>query len=136
MCRKLVAVTDLTEGINSPLLPFFVSQIILLFVHNQFKARPHIKSPTLPLPPGPRPWPILGNMMQLGEMPPVTLSEFTKVYGPLISLKLRTQLVVVGSSPAVAKEILKEKYHLLYAPPYVPHALPAERSKLSYISLG
>lgn len=135
MCRKLVTLADLTEGINNPLLPLYVSLIILLFLHNQFKARPHFKSPTLPLPPGPRPWPILGNIMQLGKMPHVTLSEFTKVYGPLISLKLGSQLVIVGSSPAVAKEILNEKDHLLSAR-YVPQVMPAERSKLSYTSLG
>lgn len=135
MYRKLVALTDLTEGINNPLLPLYVSLIILFFIHSQFKARPLVKLPPLPLPPGPRPWPILGNFMQLGKMPHVTLSEFAKVYGPLISLKLGTQLVIVGSSPAVAEEILKEKDHLLSAR-YVPHVMPVERSKLSYISLG
>ncbi|CDP16590.1 unnamed protein product [Coffea canephora] len=44
----------------------------------------------------------------MGKMPHVTLSKFAQTYGPLMSLKLGTQyVVVVGSSPAAAIEILK-----------------------------
>ncbi|XP_058093543.1 probable (S)-N-methylcoclaurine 3'-hydroxylase isozyme 2 [Magnolia sinica] len=59
------------------------------------------------LPPGPRPWPILGNLLQLGDMPHSHLAKLAQSYGHLFTLKLGVQTVVVASSPAAAAEILK-----------------------------
>ncbi|KAI7731841.1 hypothetical protein M8C21_012394 [Ambrosia artemisiifolia] len=59
------------------------------------------------LPPGPRPWPIIGNMHQMAKNPHIVAANFAKKYGPLISLRLGTRLLVVASSPEAAKEILK-----------------------------
>ncbi|KAG5616873.1 hypothetical protein H5410_016697 [Solanum commersonii] len=69
------------------------------------------KSPNLP--PGPRPWPLLGNILQIGKSPHISLAQFAKIHGPLISVKLGTQLVVVASSPDSAAEILKTQDRLL-----------------------
>ncbi|PHT53096.1 hypothetical protein CQW23_07558 [Capsicum baccatum] len=65
------------------------------------------------LPPGPRPWPVLGNIFQFGKKPHISLAEFAKIHGPLISVRLGTQLVVVASSPDTASEILKTQDRLL-----------------------
>lgn len=65
------------------------------------------------LPPGPRRWPLLGNLLQIGKTPHVSLAKFAQIHGPLISVKLGTQLVVVASSPASAAEILKSQDRLL-----------------------
>ncbi|KAK2985108.1 hypothetical protein RJ640_022986 [Escallonia rubra] len=59
------------------------------------------------LPPGPRPWPIIGNILDVGRKPHISITHFANLHGPLISLKLGSQLLVVGSSPAAATEILK-----------------------------
>ncbi|XP_055828709.1 probable (S)-N-methylcoclaurine 3'-hydroxylase isozyme 2 [Solanum dulcamara] len=67
------------------------------------------------LPPGPRPWPVLGNILQIGKRPHISLAEFAKIHGPLISVKLGTQIVVVASSPDSAAEILKTQDRLLSA---------------------
>ncbi|KAJ8771526.1 hypothetical protein K2173_026703 [Erythroxylum novogranatense] len=65
------------------------------------------------LPPGPKPWPIIGNILQLRKNPHVSLANLAKVHGPLVSLRLGTQLLVVGSSPLAASEILKTQDRLL-----------------------
>nr|AZP01948.1 cytochrome P450 CYP80F5 [Panax ginseng] len=66
------------------------------------------KAKTLPLPPGPYAWPLVGNIFQMrGKPPHLLLANLAKIHGPLISLRLGAQLVVVGSSPAAAEEILK-----------------------------
>ncbi|XP_024970222.1 probable (S)-N-methylcoclaurine 3'-hydroxylase isozyme 2 [Cynara cardunculus var. scolymus] len=65
------------------------------------------------LPPGPPPWPIIGNIHQIGESPQVSMAMFAQQYGPLISLHLGTQLLVVASSPEAAIGILKSHDHLL-----------------------
>ncbi|KAF9616892.1 hypothetical protein IFM89_032854 [Coptis chinensis] len=81
-----------------------------------------IKSPSN-LPPGPFPWPIIGNILNMGNKPHISLARLAKAYGPLISLRLGTQLVVVGSSQAAATEILKTHDRILSAR-CVPHVIP------------
>ncbi|CAL1371340.1 unnamed protein product [Linum trigynum] len=73
------------------------------------------KKAELPLPPGPKPWPILGNIPHMTRKVHITMSQFAKSYGPLISVKLGAQLIVVASSPAAAAEILKTHDRVLSA---------------------
>ncbi|XP_060203521.1 probable (S)-N-methylcoclaurine 3'-hydroxylase isozyme 2 [Lycium barbarum] len=70
---------------------------------------------SLNLPPGPRPWPVLGNILQIGKKPHISMAKFAKIHGPLISVRLGTQLVVVASSPDSATEVLKTQDRLLSA---------------------
>ncbi|KAH6785098.1 hypothetical protein C2S51_037553 [Perilla frutescens var. frutescens] len=60
------------------------------------------------LPPGPYPFPIIGNILQLGRNPHQSLSDLSKTYGPLISLQLGSVYTVVASSPEFAKLLLQE----------------------------
>ncbi|XP_077243124.1 putative (S)-N-methylcoclaurine 3'-hydroxylase isozyme 2 [Tasmannia lanceolata] len=78
-----------------------------------------LRKPYRNLPPGPRPWPIIGNLFQLGKNTHIDLANLAQTHGPLLSLRLGTQLVVVASSPASATEILKTHDRLLSAR-YVP----------------
>lgn len=100
----------------------------------------HLKSSLLTnsttLPPGPTPWPILGNIPHMvGSMPHVTLSNLAKTYGPLISLRLGTQLLIVGSSPEVAREFFKTK-DKIFSGRHVPKSVPSTQSELNQSSLG
>ncbi|KAJ9147861.1 hypothetical protein P3X46_029977 [Hevea brasiliensis] len=95
----------------------------------------HLKPSTPPIPPGPFSWPILGNILQLGNRPHVVLTQFAQIYGPLFSLRLGTQLVVVGSSQAAAMEILKTHDRILSGR-YVPHMAPTKSPELNKLSLG
>eukprot|EP01018_Ginkgo_biloba_P005219 Gb_05137 [translate_table: standard] len=59
------------------------------------------------LPPGPSPWPIVGNLHMLGRFPHRTLQALAKKYGPVMYLHLGSIRTVVVSSPEMAKEFLK-----------------------------
>ncbi|KAL4557635.1 hypothetical protein LXL04_035820 [Taraxacum kok-saghyz] len=61
----------------------------------------------LPLPPGPYPWPLVGNLFQIGKNAHIRLDEMAQVHGPLILLRLGQRIVIVGSSSSAASEILK-----------------------------
>ncbi|KAI3681652.1 hypothetical protein L6452_36454 [Arctium lappa] len=56
------------------------------------------------LPPGPDPFPIIGNLLQLTYKPHRSLATLSKRYGPLMSLKLGSRTTIVVSSPDMAKE--------------------------------
>ncbi|XP_023750119.1 cytochrome P450 76T24 [Lactuca sativa] len=56
------------------------------------------------LPPGPYPFPIIGNILKLGNKPHRSLAILSKRYGPLMSLKLGRRTTIVVSSPDIAKE--------------------------------
>nr|WET52777.1 cytochrome P450 76AH20 [Ajuga reptans] len=58
------------------------------------------------LPPGPRPLPIVGNMLQLGNKPHQTFAQLSKKYGPLMSIHLGSVYTVIVSSPEMAKEVM------------------------------
>ncbi|KAL0382251.1 UNVERIFIED_CONTAM: (S)-N-methylcoclaurine 3'-hydroxylase isozyme 1 [Sesamum calycinum] len=59
------------------------------------------------LPPGPNAWQLLFTISQLRNKPHVAFHNLSKIYGPLFSMRLGGQLLVVASSPATAKAILK-----------------------------
>ncbi|KAL5551803.1 hypothetical protein UlMin_001979 [Ulmus minor] len=99
----------------------------LLFIILKYFFKPSFLSKSPSLPPGPFQWPIIGNIFQIGNDPHITFARFPQTYGPLFSLKLGTQLVIVGSSPAVAMEILKTQDRNFSAR-YVPHALMPPKS--------
>ncbi|KAK4418727.1 cytochrome [Sesamum alatum] len=66
------------------------------------------------LPPGPNPLPVIGNILELGEKPHQSLAKLSKIYGPLMRLKLGTMTTVVVSSPEVARIVL-QKYDQVFS---------------------
>ncbi|KAM0953993.1 putative flavonoid 3',5'-hydroxylase [Dioscorea sansibarensis] len=58
---------------------------------------------TLPLPPGPKGYPILGALPLVGSAAHVSLANLAKRYGPLMHLKLGNSHIVVVSSSSAAR---------------------------------
>ncbi|CAO2824457.1 unnamed protein product [Amaranthus hypochondriacus] len=56
-------------------------------------------------PPGPKSWPIIGNIHLLGTKPHYSVTKLSKKYGSIMSLKLGRITTVVISSPEIAKEM-------------------------------
>ncbi|KAL4602653.1 hypothetical protein ACB092_10G069000 [Castanea dentata] len=59
------------------------------------------------LPPGPKAFPLIGNLLELGDKPHKSLAKLSEVHGPIMSLKLGQVTTVVISSAAMAKEVLQ-----------------------------
>ncbi|KAF8028143.1 hypothetical protein BT93_E0912 [Corymbia citriodora subsp. variegata] len=66
------------------------------------------KSLTLNLPPGPRPWPVVGNLYGVKPVRFRCFSEWSRAYGPIISVWFGSTLNVIISSAELAREVLKE----------------------------
>ncbi|KAL0438782.1 UNVERIFIED_CONTAM: cytochrome [Sesamum latifolium] len=90
------------------------------------------------LPPGPRPFPIIGNFLHLGQKPHESLAELSKTYGPLMHLKLGTVDTIVVSSPEMAKEILHKHDQACSgrAVPVSAQTLDHHKMSIAWLSVG
>ncbi|PKI40444.1 hypothetical protein CRG98_039168, partial [Punica granatum] len=59
------------------------------------------------LPPGLRPLPVIGNLLELGSQPHRSLTNLASVHGPIMRLKLGRVTTMVISSAPMAREILQ-----------------------------
>lgn len=82
----------------------FLASSFLLFLSKLLTNNTHGK---LLLPPGPKPWPVIGNLNLLGSVPHRSLHTLALKYGELMYLKFGSKPVLVASSPEMAKEFLK-----------------------------
>lgn len=58
------------------------------------------------LPPGPPGWPIIGNLLQLSQLPHRDLASLCQKYGPLVYLRLGSVDAITTNDPAIIREIL------------------------------
>ncbi|KAF8720968.1 hypothetical protein HU200_023375 [Digitaria exilis] len=94
---------------EEPLLSWssFVGVLLLLLAVLLLRRRRCSTRKQYNLPPGPRPWPVIGNLNLIGPLPHRSLHELSARYGPLMSLQLGSYPAVVGSSVAMARFFLK-----------------------------
>nr|WGN96443.1 cytochrome P450 AspF [Aspergillus sp.] len=75
---------------------------------------------TLPLPPGPRALPIIGNLHQAPKRSPwKKYREWSRTYGPIFTLKNGSALTIVFSSAKLIKEHLERKNTVYSHRPYI-----------------
>jgi len=79
-----------------------ITCFVIFFVLEEKRGKRYCR-----LPPGPPGWPIVGNLLQLGNKPYESLFHLANRYGPLMSVSLGRKTVVIVSSPAMAKEVVK-----------------------------
>ncbi|XP_077230347.1 trimethyltridecatetraene synthase-like [Tasmannia lanceolata] len=77
----------------------------LIFLLSAFSG--HFRRRKLNLPPGPKPWPIIGNLNLIGSLPHRSIHQLSLKYGPIMKLQFGSFPVVVGSSVEAAKLFLK-----------------------------
>ncbi|KAG8374165.1 hypothetical protein BUALT_Bualt11G0102500 [Buddleja alternifolia] len=80
----------------------FLAALIFYF---KFKTS---SSSKLPPPPGPRGWPLIGNIFDVGTSAHQSFHELQSKYGPVLHLKLGTVNTVVIQSSAAAAELFKK----------------------------
>jgi hypothetical protein len=93
-----------------------------------FHIIPRSKATHSKLPPGPKPFPVIGNLLELGEKPHKSLSKLAKAHGPIMSLKLGKVTTIVISSAEIAKEVFQTHDRLL-ADRTIPNAIRVYNSE-------
>ncbi|KAG5232949.1 flavonoid 3'-monooxygenase [Salix suchowensis] len=89
----------------SPLILY--PALLSIFIYCLLHLRSLLDRRGKPLPPGPKPWPLVGNLPHLGPVPHHTMAALAKTYGPLMHLRLGFVDVVVAASASVASQFLK-----------------------------
>jgi len=111
-------VSSLVEGIvHSPLQwPYLLSLWGCLLLGGLYLR----KAAKLPLPPGPSPLPIIGNIHQLLSKPlPETLLEWHQKYGPIVSFQSGSRLMVSIASHNVCQDLMLRKGTLYNSRPNI-----------------
>lgn len=108
------------------------SAVVFLCFHG-FK-----RSSSSKLPPGPTPLPIIGNLLHFGQDPHRSLAKLSKIYGPLMYLKLGSIKSVVVSSPETAKEVLQKNDQICSsrAVPYALQAVDHDKVSVAFMPAG
>ncbi|KAG5527796.1 hypothetical protein RHGRI_028667 [Rhododendron griersonianum] len=125
MSPPLLSLIPVESNVFFPLI--FLSLLFILFLtHHRTPTR---KQP--PLPPGPTPWPVVGNRFQLSRKTPlhISLANLAQVHGPLMLLKMGSHQLIVGSSSAAAREILNTHDRILSGR-YISHVIQTKGSKI------
>ncbi|KAH0739214.1 hypothetical protein KY290_037919 [Solanum tuberosum] len=97
-----------------------IFSLIFLYILAKLSSRG-----TKKLPPGPSPWPIIGNLHVLGAKPHTSLANLAKKYGPIMSLKLGQITIVIISSSTIAKQVLKIQDQAFSTYRFIPNAIQA-----------
>ncbi|KAF8032913.1 hypothetical protein BT93_D1717 [Corymbia citriodora subsp. variegata] len=98
--------------------------LVLVFVQAlRFLKKKTSTSPSY-LPPGPPPLPVIGNLLELGNLPHKSLAKLTRTYGPIVKLQLGSITTIVISSPIAAREIL-QAHDMSFSSRMVPDTITA-----------
>jgi hypothetical protein len=95
------------------LMSFVIGLSLSWILIKTFHIIPRSKANHKKLPPGPKPFPVIGNLLELGDKPHKSLTELAKVHGPIMTLKLGRVTTIVISSANTAKEVLQTHDRLL-----------------------
>ncbi|KAL5824202.1 hypothetical protein ACOSQ3_020265 [Xanthoceras sorbifolium] len=95
------------ELINGTTTPWFSYLVAWLATLSLILLSRRLRRRKLNLPPGPKFWPIIGNLNLIGPLPHRSIRALSQKYGPIMQLKFGSFPVVVGSSAEIAKSILK-----------------------------
>ncbi|KAK2979682.1 hypothetical protein RJ640_027262 [Escallonia rubra] len=91
-------------------MPEYLSSAIVLLSLSWFAwillKRPKRRRPTLP--PGPRGLPLVGNLLSIDPELHTHFATLSRTYGPIFTLWLGKKVGIVVSSPALAKEVLRD----------------------------
>jgi coumaroylquinate(coumaroylshikimate) 3'-monooxygenase len=61
------------------------------------------------LPPGPRGWPIVGNLYDIRPLPHHALAKMASEYGPIMTIWMGQQRTIVLSNPGILKDTLRDQ---------------------------
>ncbi|XP_062145830.1 geraniol 8-hydroxylase-like [Alnus glutinosa] len=95
------------------LMSFVIGLCLFWILIKAFHIIPRSKATHSKLPPGPKPFPVIGNLLELGDKPHRSLTKLAKLHGPIMTLKLGRVTTIVISSADMAKEVLQTHDQIL-----------------------
>ncbi|KAN0135790.1 Cytochrome P450 [Lactarius tabidus] len=122
----------LTTGSAMATIPFITVVdivLVLTFLHLLFNFRVHRRRRGLPYPPGPKPWPIIGNLLDSPKQSQwITYTEMSKKYGlgfvvargDILYLQVFGQAIVVLCSLPAIKDLLEKRGEIFSDRPPLP----------------
>ncbi|KAI6691629.1 hypothetical protein NL676_028457 [Syzygium grande] len=93
----------------------------------------HLRRRKLKLPPGPKPWPIIGNLNIIDPFLHRSIHDLSRMYGPLVKLQVGCHDVVVGCSADMAKAFL-QTHDTVFA--YRPKLATGKYTAYNYSNMG
>lgn len=92
---------------------------VLFFIGGEQKEKN--KYAHLPLPPGPRPLPLLGNALDLPQSQEfVTYHEWSKIYGDVVHAEAFGRHIIILNSVRAAQELLDARSNIYSDRPHIP----------------
>ncbi|XP_074263217.1 cytochrome P450 76T24-like [Silene latifolia] len=135
----LVLMVNLFDKVSTTMEPYTISLFLISVIFVIFFVLKICRNSTKSkLPPGPKAWPIIGNIHQLGDKPHRSVAELSKKYGPIMTLKLGTMTIIVISSAEVAKEMFL-KHDLTFSGRAFPDATRVSnhhKHSMAFLSVG
>ncbi|KAH9016885.1 cytochrome P450 [Lactarius hengduanensis] len=78
-----------------------------------FAFRGHRRRRGRPYPPGPPPWPVIGNFLDVPKLSPwLAYANMSKKYGDVLCINVLGQVVIVLCSPTAIKDLLERRGEL------------------------
>lgn len=94
-------------------------ELLLITIISSIITYKLIKKLRSKIPPGPKPWPVVGNLYGLKPILFKCYNDWAVTYGPIISVWFGSNLNVVVSNSELAKQVLKEHDQVLADRPRV-----------------
>ncbi|XP_062257617.1 cytochrome P450 1B1 [Platichthys flesus] len=98
---------DVTLGGIDPATPraVLLALVTLLFTLHLWRW---LGQRSVPGPPGPLAWPLIGNAAQLGKLPHLYLTRMAQKYGNVFQIKLGSRTVVVLNGESIKQALVKQ----------------------------
>ncbi|OBZ67806.1 hypothetical protein A0H81_12430 [Grifola frondosa] len=95
--------------LDTPIILFPILSLALTILW--FHMNRNISNPrNLPLPPGPRPLPIVGDFFDIPrDFPWLTYQSLSKKYGGIVHLRIMGQSIIIAGTSDVAIELLEKR---------------------------
>jgi len=95
--------------------------MVSVFFPLLFAFRDHLRRRGSPYPPGPTPWPVIGNLLDIPkESQWIAYTEMSKKHGDILYLQVFGQVIVVLCSLSAVKDLLEKRGEICSDRPTLP----------------
>lgn len=105
--------------------------VILLALRGRERGAPHGQS--IQRPPGPTPWPLVGNLLQMGDQVHLSLTRLCAEYGDVLRLKMGSlEVVVLSGYQTIRKALVRQGESFAGRPELFSFLLVADGNSMTF----